>query len=115
MGLDVESPVHTVWKMYRMQLEAPVPIPIICDVVPPDLPSYLGRDYHGTISHVEASNLLYSEPNGAYLVRSSKSANGQFHTLSLKFNGKIHHYKLFYDPQSGLYVREKRYDCVRSS
>lgn len=31
-----------------------------------------------------------------------------------RFNDKIHHYKLFYDPNSGLYVREKRYDCVRS-
>ncbi|XP_018567197.1 beta-chimaerin isoform X1 [Anoplophora glabripennis] len=100
--------------LYRMQLEAPVPVPIICDEVPSDLPSYLGRDYHGAISHVDASNLLSGQPNGAYLVRSSKSANGQFHTLSLKFNDKIHHYKLFYDPKSGLYVREKRYDCVRS-
>ncbi|KAJ8978752.1 hypothetical protein NQ317_002157 [Molorchus minor] len=152
MGLESDSPVHTVWKsdynsikmvvlrlsrvfkpdymerdwnllypltidilnLYRMQLEAPVPIPIICEDVPPDLPSYLGRDYHGMISHVEASNLLSSQPNGAYLVRSSRSANGEFHTLSLKFIDKIHHYKLFYDPKSGLYVREKRYDCVRS-
>lgn len=70
--------------VYRMQLEAPVPVPIICDEVPPDLPSYLGRDYHGAISHVEAFNLLSGQPNGAYLVRSSKSANGQFHTLTLK-------------------------------
>ncbi|KAJ8926125.1 hypothetical protein NQ315_009982 [Exocentrus adspersus] len=116
MGLESDVLQHTVWKsdLYRMQLEAPVPVPIICDEVPPDLPSYLGRDYHGAISHIEASNLLSDHPNGAYLVRSSKSANGQFHTLSLKFNDKIHHYKLFYDPKYGLYVREKRYDCVRS-
>lgn len=67
-----------------MQLNAPVPIPIISDDVPQDLPNYLGRDYHGAISHVEASNLLSSHPNGAYLVRSSRSANGQFYTLSLK-------------------------------
>lgn len=31
-----------------------------------------------------------------------------------RFNDKIHHYKLYYDSKSGLYVREKRYDCVRS-
>lgn len=67
-----------------MQLEAPNPIPIISENVPADLPSYLGRDYHGAISHTEAAGLLYSQPNGAYLVRSSKSANGHFHTLSLK-------------------------------
>lgn len=68
-----------------MQLDAPVPIPIMCDNVPPDLPSYLGRDYHGAISNMQAQNLLMNQPNGAYLVRSSKSANGQFHTLSLKY------------------------------
>ncbi|CAH0551555.1 unnamed protein product [Brassicogethes aeneus] len=116
MNLDSESPVQTVWKsdLYRMQLEAPVPIPVICNDVIPDLPAHLGQDYHGHISHIQASNLLSLKPNGAYLVRNSKSANGQFHTLSLKFNDKIHHYRLYYDPKGGLYVREKRYDCVRS-
>lgn len=101
-------------KLYRMQLEAPVPVPVICNEVLDDLPSYLGRDYHGAISHVQAAELLKDQPNGAYLVRSSRCANGNFHTLSLKFNNKIQHYKLYYDPDSGLYVREKRYDCVRS-
>lgn len=67
-----------------MQLKAPVPIPILCEKVPPDLPGYLGRDYHGTISHIDANNLLAPHPNGAYLVRNSKSSNGDFHTLSLK-------------------------------
>lgn len=67
-----------------MQLAAPIPIPVISEEVPPDLPSYLGRDYHGAISHIEAQNLLASQNNGAYLVRSSRSANGEFHTLSLK-------------------------------
>lgn len=67
-----------------MQLDAPVPIPIISDEVPLDLPNYLGRDYHGAISHIQAFNMLHNKPNGAYLVRSSRSANGKFHTLSLK-------------------------------
>lgn len=35
-------------------------------------------------------------------------------SVGFRFNDKVHHYKLFYDPESGLYVREKRYDCVRS-
>lgn len=67
-----------------MQLKAPVPVPIICESLPNDLPSYFGRDYHGPISHVEAGKLLENQPNGAYLVRSSKCSNGEFHTLSLK-------------------------------
>ncbi|XP_048518087.1 beta-chimaerin isoform X2 [Dendroctonus ponderosae] len=116
MVLDLNSPAHTLWKsdLYRIQLEAPVPIPILCDDILADKPSFLGQDYHGAISHVNASDLLNSQENGAYLVRSSKSANGQFYTLSLKFNSKIHHYKLYVDPDGGLYVREKRYDCARS-
>lgn len=69
-----------------MQLEAPVPIPIINnDNIPTNIPNYLGRDYHGSITHVEAANLLQKQPNGAYLVRSSRSSNGEFHTLSLKY------------------------------
>lgn len=101
-------------QLYRMQLEAPVPIPILCDEILPNMPSFLGQDYHGPISHVDAAKLLNSQRNGAYLVRSSSCANGEFYTLSLKFNNKIHHYKLYFDPDGGLYVREKRYDCARS-
>lgn len=33
--------------------------------------------------------------------------------MFFRFNGKIHHYKVYYDG-AGLYVREKRYDCIRS-
>ncbi|KAL1502021.1 hypothetical protein ABEB36_007234 [Hypothenemus hampei] len=116
MVLDLNSTAHTLWKsdLYRMQLEAPIPIPILCDEIIPDRPSFLGQDYHGDINHVRASNLLNSQDNGAYLVRSSRCSNGEFYTLSLKFNNKIHHYKLFYDPKGGLFVNEKRYDCARS-
>lgn len=72
------------FAVYRLQLEAPVPLPIISDKVPPDLPEYLGRDYHGCINHLQAANLLKLHPDGAYLVRNSECAKGQFHTLSLK-------------------------------
>lgn len=68
-----------------MQLEAPVPVPVLCNEILPDKPNYLGQDYHGPISHIQASNLLSAQPNGAYLVRSSKCANGEFHTLTLKY------------------------------
>lgn len=57
---------------------------MICDRVPSDLPEYLGRDYHGSINHTEAARLLKPLPNGAYLVRKSECANGEFYTLSLK-------------------------------
>ncbi|XP_065166726.1 beta-chimaerin isoform X2 [Atheta coriaria] len=110
-----ESPTHPVWKndLYRWQLNAPVPVPIVCDKSLQNVPSYLGQDYHGPISSTETCRLLEDKPNGAYLARDSKTGNGDFYTLSLKFNNKIHHYKLYYD-NGGLYVSTKRYDCVRS-
>lgn len=52
--------------------------------MPSDLPDYLGRDYHGSINHIEAANLLKPLQNGAYLVRKSECAKGEFYTLSLK-------------------------------
>lgn len=67
-----------------MQLDAPVPLPIVSRDVPIDSPNYLGPDYHGHITHVDAANLLLEQPEGAYLVRRSRSAVGHFYTLSLK-------------------------------
>lgn len=96
-----------------MQLDAPSPSPIMCSQIVLNRPDFLGADYHGQISNKQAAELLEDEGEGAYLVRSSPHSNGEFYTLTLKFDGKIHHYKLFYD-NAGLYVREKRYDCVRS-
>lgn len=61
-----------------------MPLPVISDQVPSDLPDYLGRDYHGSINHKEAAILLHPKPNGAYLVRKSDCANGEFFTLSVK-------------------------------
>lgn len=61
-----------------------MPLPVICDRVPSDLPVYLGRDYHGAINHIEAAKLLKPLQNGAYLVRKSERVKGEFYTLSLK-------------------------------
>lgn len=52
--------------------------------MPSDSPDYLGRDYHGSINHREAAILLKPLSDGAYLVRKSNCAKGQFYTLSLK-------------------------------
>lgn len=69
-----------------MQLEAPIPIPILNDNILDKVPPYLGRDYHGPITHVEAASMLEHQPNGSYLVRNSPSSKGKFHTLSLKYD-----------------------------
>lgn len=67
-----------------MQLDAPTPIPIICPTISVNRPDYLGADYHGDITNKQASVLLENQKDGAYLVRSSACANGQFYTLTLK-------------------------------
>lgn len=38
----------------------------------------------------------------------------KFFNFCSRFNDRIYHYKLFFDPEAGLYVLEKKYDCVRS-
>ncbi|XP_044740576.1 N-chimaerin [Chrysoperla carnea] len=117
MPSEQEATLQSVWKpeLYRMQLEAPTPKSVPCTEFIPDQCETLfeGYEYHGLITHIQAVQLLDTEPEGAYLVRRSSSANGQFYTLSLKFNNKIHHYKLYYENGKGFYVREKRYETVR--
>lgn len=72
-----------------MQLEAPSPIPVMCTRIPVNRPDYLGADYHGEIPNKQAAELLENKPDGAYLVRSSPSANGEFYALSLRYSTRI--------------------------
>lgn len=101
------SPVGPVWKpdLYRLQQEAPRPFAVLCPTPIPHTPSQYGKEYHGTLSHSQAAALLSHD--GDYLVRLS----GQICTLSLRFRGKVNHYKLYYDGQH--YVRDKRFDSLQ--
>lgn len=83
------APVSTNWfcfLVYRMQLEAPSPKPIISKtaVIDESVPWFNGSEYHGPISHLQAAQILQNEAEGAYLIRSSPCAEGRFFTLSLK-------------------------------
>ncbi|PNF20787.1 N-chimaerin [Cryptotermes secundus] len=115
-GNDEDSPNHEqgsphkhVWNpnLYRLQQEAPRPKPVSCKHHITNSPSYYGKEFHGVISHLDASAIL--EEDGAYLVRQSEGSNG-FHTLTLRFDRKIKHYKLYFDGQH--YVRDKRFDSL---
>ncbi|KAK9503945.1 hypothetical protein O3M35_010397 [Rhynocoris fuscipes] len=105
-----DSPFGPVWKpdLYKLQQEAPKPNAILCSKEFLDKPSFYGREYHGPLSHQQASALLIE--NGDYLVRISGQDDNPTYTLSLKFRGKIKHYRLYYDGQH--YVRGKRFDSV---
>ena len=70
------------FSVYRLQQEAPLPIPVLCKNAVPNCPSYYGSEFHGVMSHLDASALLTED--GCYLVRQSGGANG-FYTLSLRY------------------------------
>ncbi|XP_075983372.1 rho GTPase activating protein at 5A [Anticarsia gemmatalis] len=102
--------LKNIWKpeLYRIQMEAPKPKRVTCDDLS-DRPEFYGREYHGIMSHKEATMVLENEPNGAYLIRKGSQSN-DFYTLTLKFDDKIHHYKLYYDGTH--YIGAKRYDTI---
>ncbi|XP_059052932.1 beta-chimaerin [Achroia grisella] len=102
--------LKNIWKpeLYKIQLEAPLPKRIICENCP-DRPEFYGKEYHGVVGHKEATLLLENEPNGAYIIRKGNQCN-DFYTLTLRFNDKIHHYKLYYDGKH--YMKDKRYETV---
>lgn len=132
---DAES-IKKLWKsdLYRLQEEAPRPHPINrCDTkVIADCPDFYGLEYHGVIGHREAELLFQGEPEGSYLIRKSpnrgvrdsmkvlaitptEGASPEFYTLSFKFDAKIHHFKLYYNPFLGHYVLEnsKKFEEVK--
>lgn len=89
-------------------MEAPKPKRVMCEE-PSERPEFYGKEYHGIMSHKRATTVLDNEPNGAYLIRKGSQSN-DFYTLTLKFNDKIHHYKLYYDGTH--YIGPKRYETI---
>ncbi|KAK8392078.1 hypothetical protein O3P69_017598 [Scylla paramamosain] len=59
--------------------------------------------YHGPISRNTAEYLLSSGINGSFLVRESESSPGQ-RSISLRYNGRVYHYRINEDDGSKLYV-----------
>ncbi|XP_030569519.1 N-chimaerin [Drosophila novamexicana] len=129
-GGEPSSPVQKVWKpeLYRIQLDAPAPHPVRCQRTLPLPPAkstadaveennqavrLYGTEYHGVMGHLEAEQLLANASDGSYLVRRSPKTDG-YHTLSVRFNKRTKHYKVFYKPGDGHYLREqdKHYETV---
>lgn len=125
-GGEPSSPVQKVWKpeLYKIQLDAPAPHPVRCQRTLPLPTTYAldcnnqavrlyGSEYHGVMGHLEAEQLLSSARDGSYLVRRSPKADG-YYTLSVRFNKRTKHYKVFYKQGQGHYLREqdKHYETV---
>lgn len=113
--LEPGSPIRKVWKpeLYKIQLEAPTPKAIIRKVEVPDSPTHYGCEYHGVIDHKQSEIILEPTTDGSYIVRKSPGSNS-FYTLSLRFDNKIKHFKIYYKLDLGHYLKEdsKRFDTI---
>ena len=76
-------------------------------------PTRYGKEYHGTMDHKECEQMLKDKPDGSYLVRRSPGADN-YYTLSLRFGQATKHFKIFYCPEKGHYLREnfKKFETV---
>ncbi|XP_034479945.1 N-chimaerin isoform X2 [Drosophila innubila] len=121
-GGEPSSPVQKVWKpeLYKIQLDAPAPNPVRCQRILEDNNQAVrlyGSEYHGLMGHLEAEQLLSNASDGSYLVRRSPKSDG-YYTLSVRFNKRTKHYKVFYKTGPGQghghYLREqdKHYETV---
>jgi chimaerin len=98
--------------VYKIQLEAPAPKPILCAINVPHSP--YGTIFHGHMTHKESERILASSPDGSFLVRQSANAL-DFYTLSLQFDRKVKHYKINYSEYDGHYQNKedfKKFDTI---
>lgn len=142
-GVEPNSPVHKVWKpernyltvyileivtleefqtlfilliVYKIQLEAPAPKAILREGDISDNeshPNFYGYEYHGVMSHKESERMLEGKYDGSYLVRRSPGAV-DYYTLSLRFDKRTKHYKIYHKSNCGHYLKEdfKRFESV---
>lgn len=84
-------------------------------------PPHYGYEYHGLMNHKVSESILGDRPDGSYLIRKSPpssgggpSADDEFHTLSVRSNGRTKHFKLYYRPESGHFVHTdfKRFETI---
>lgn len=80
------------FPVYQLQQEAPTAIAISCCSNREDAnkPPYFDDEYHGSISNQDTKILL--QKDGHFLVRESGKSR-EHHTLSLKFNNELKHYR----------------------
>ncbi|XP_037818493.1 beta-chimaerin [Lucilia sericata] len=112
---EPSSPVQKVWKpeLYKIQMEAPTPKPLHCHKFLANsceqdekIPNFYGTEYHGRMGHLEAEEILKNKPDGTFLLRRSPSAQ-DYYTLSLRFNRKTKHFKIYYKTGKGHYLQEQ--------
>lgn len=84
-----------------------------CKTSTPDRPSFYGLEYHGDINHKQTEEIFQNREDGEYLVRKS-AGSVDFYTLSMRFDGKTKHYKIYYNASYGHFLKEdfKRFETI---
>jgi hypothetical protein len=98
----------------QLQLAAPKPKPLTCATSVIDRPAFYGPEYHGEINHKKTEEIFQNREDGEYLVRKSPGSV-DFYTLSLRFDEKTKHYKIYYNPNYGHFLKEdfKRFETIQ--
>lgn len=109
--------VSVYFIVYKIQLEAPTPRAVLRsdDIKDDNLAEcdFYGYEYHGVVDHKQSEDLLNDTVDGSYLVRRSPGAS-DYYTLSLRFNNRTKHYKIYYKPNCGHFLKEdfKRFETI---
>lgn len=101
-------------SVLQLQLDAPKPKPVTCAIDTPDHPNFYGDEYHGEINHKKTEEIFVNREDGEFLVRKSPGSV-DFYTLSMRFDGKTKHYKIYYNPNYGHFLKEdfKRFESIQ--
>ncbi|MFH4978153.1 hypothetical protein AB6A40_004862 [Gnathostoma spinigerum] len=65
--------------------------------------------FHGNITRDRTEKLLFSKPDGTFLVRESTNFPGDF-TLCMAYNGKVEHYRIYQENGSLTCDHEENFD-----
>ncbi|XP_070504525.1 beta-chimaerin [Chironomus tepperi] len=113
--MNPSSPFEKIWKvdLLQLQLAAPKPKPVLCSSSISERPNFYGLEYHGEINHKKTEEIFELRDDGEFLVRKSPGSK-DFYTLSLRFDGKTKHYKIYYNPNYGHFLKEdfKRFETI---
>jgi chimaerin len=98
----------------QLQLDAPKPKPVLCSSSLSDRPSFYGLEYHGEINHKKTEEIFQNGEDGEFLVRKSPGSV-DFYTLSMRFDAKTKHFKIYYNPSYGHFLKEdfKRFESIQ--
>lgn len=102
------------YSVLQLQLDAPKPKPVVCATATIDRPNFYGLEYHGEINHKRTEEIFENRDDGEYLVRKSPGSV-DFYTLSMRFDGKTKHYKIYYNASFGHFLKEdfKRFETIQ--